>query len=222
MKIYYDKEKALKNNLICFGIDLTEEEIKNIPTSYCIYEGDDLFSGYPIVEGEKLRQATIVELIDKQIIKLNEGEVLNRDKGTIEKIEQPTWQYSWDFELLKWLPDEAKLEEGQYIDGETIITVPKLDNVILQKWEQETHTWIDITTNLDIAKKMYKEYKFLDTPINLEILEKQNLKEEFVTIMNQLFEIIFNNAKITIPKISPNLINLKNKFELAIKEAENE
>lgn len=222
MKIYYDKEKALKNNLICFGIDLTEEEIKNIPTSYCIYEGDDLFSGYPIVEGEKLRQATIVELIDKQIIKLNEGEVLNGDTGTIEKIEQPTWQYSWDFKLLKWLPDEAKLEEGQYIDGETIITVPKLDNVILQKWEQETHTWIDITTNLDIAKKMYKEYKFLDTPINLEILEKQNLKEEFVTIMNQLFEIIFNNAKITIPKISPNLINLKNKFELAIKEAEDE
>ena len=222
MKIYYDKEKALKNELICFGIDLTEEEIKNIPTSYCIYEGDDLFSGYPIVEGEKLRQATIVELIDKQIKKLNEGEVLNRDKGTIEKVEQPTWQYSWNFELLKWLPDETKLEEGQYIDGETIITVPKLDNAILQKWEQETHTWIDITTNLDIAKKMYKEYKFLDTPINLEILEKQNLKEEFVTIMNQLFEIIFNNAKINIPKISPNLINLKNKFDLAIKEAENE
>ncbi len=222
MKIYYDKEKVLKNNLICFGIDLTEEEIKNIPTSYCIYEGDNLFSGYPIVEGEKLRQATIVELIDKQIKKLNEGEVLNRDKGTIEKVEQPTWQYSWNFELLKWLPDETKLEEGQYIDGETIITVPKLDNAILQKWEQETHTWIDITTNLDIAKKMYKEYKFLDTPINLEILEKQNLKEEFVTIMNQLFEIIFNNAKINIPKISPNLINLKNKFDLAIKEAENE
>lgn len=219
MKIYYDKEKALKNNLFCFGINLTEEEIKNIPTSYCIYEGDKLFSGYPIVEGEKLRQATIVELVDKKIIKLEIGEVLNRKKGIIEKVEQPTWQYSWSFELLKWLPDEKKLEDGQYIEGENIITVSKIENAISQSWNKESHTWIDITTELEIAQNQYNEYKVLDTPLNLARLEKQGLKEEYVTMMDQLFEIISQLGetqkylKIVIPKPSQKLIDFKNNFK---------
>ena len=91
MKIYYDKTKAEQGSLYCLGIDLTEEEIKDITVPYCIYEGEKVFSGYPVVEGQKLRQATIVELVDKKIIKLETGEVLNREKGIIEKVPQPTW-----------------------------------------------------------------------------------------------------------------------------------
>nr|DAU93893.1 MAG TPA: hypothetical protein [Caudoviricetes sp.] len=208
MKIYYDKEKALKNNLICFGIDLTLEEIKNIPTSYCIYEGDDLFSGYPIVEGEKLRQATIVELVNKGIIKLQEGEILNREKGEIEKIKQPTWQYTWNFELLKWCPDEKKLDLGQYIEGEKIITVPRLENAISQEWDKNNHIWIDTTTDLDRVRAQYNEYNSMNDSITLIELEEQGLKTEYVSLMKELRALIIQ------------LENQKQKGFLAIKVEE--
>ena len=219
MKIYYDKTKAEQGSLYCLGIDLTEE-IKDITVPYCIYEGEQVFSGYPIIEGQKMRVATLTELIDLGEIKLKEGEILNREKGIIEKVKQPTWQYSWDFFLLKWYPDEKKLEEGQYINGNEIITVPRLENAISQEWDKSNYVWIDTTTNLDIAKLQYSEYEPLDTPLNLARLEKQGLKEEYVNMMDQLFELIpqlsassQGYAMIVIPKPSQKLINFKEKFE---------
>ncbi len=220
MKIYYDKAKAEQGSLYCLGIDLTEEEIKDITVPYCIYEEEKVFSGYPIIEGQKMRVATLTELIDLGEIKLKEGEILNREKGIIEKVKQPTWQYSWDFFLLKWYPDEKKLEEGQYINGNEIITVPRLENAISQEWDKSNYVWIDTTTNLDIAKLQYSEYEPLDTPLNLARLEKQGLKEEYVNMMDQLFELIpqlsassQGYAMIVIPKPSQKLINFKEKFE---------
>ena len=220
MKIYYDKNKALNKELYCLGIDLTEEEIKNITVPYCIYEGEQVFSGYPIIEGQKMRVATLTELIDLGEIKLKEGEILNREKNVIEKVPQPTWQYSWDFFLLKWYPDEKKLEDGQYINGDEIITVPRLEEAISQEWDKNNHVWIDTTTDLDIAKLQYSEYEPLDTPLNLARLEKQGLKEEYVNMMDQLFELIpqlsassQGYAMIVIPKPSQKLINFKEKFK---------
>ena len=219
MKIYYDKNKALNKELYCLGIDLSEEEIKNLP-EYVVYEGEKVFSGYPIIEGEKMRVATLTELIDLGEIKLKEGEILNKEKGIIEKIPQPTWQHKWDFELLKWVPDESKLQDGQYISGNEVITVPKIENAISQEWDKESHSWIDTTTDLDIAKLQYSEYEPLDTPLNLARLEKQGLKEEYVSMMDQLFELIpqlsassQGYAMIVIPKPSQKLINFKEKFK---------
>ena len=220
MKIYYDKAKAEQGSLYCLGIDLTEEEIKDITVPYCIYEGEQVFSGYPIIEGQKMRVATLTELIDLGEIKLKEGEILNREKNVIEKVPQPTWQYSWDFFLLKWYPDEKKLEDGQYINGDEIITVPRLEEAISQEWDKNNHVWIDTTTDLDIAKLQYSEYEPLDTPLNLARLEKQGLKEEYVNMMDQLFELIpqlsassQGYAMIVIPKPSQKLINFKEKFK---------
>lgn len=219
MKIYYDKAKAEQGSLYCLGIDLTEEEIKDITVPYCIYEGEKVFSGYPIIEGEKMRVATLTELIDLGKIKLKEGEILNREKNVIEKVPQPTWQHKWDFELLKWVPDESKLQDGQYISGNEVITVPRLEEAISQEWDRNNHVWVDTTTDLDRAKLQYSEYEPLDTPLNLARLEKQGLKEEYVNMMDQLFELIpqlsassQGYAMIVIPKPSQKLINFKEKF----------
>lgn len=160
MKIYYDKAKAEQGSLYCLGIDLTEEEIKDITVPYCIYEGEKVFSGYPIIEGEKMRVATLTELIDLGKIKLKEGEILNREKNVIEKVPQPTCQYSWDFKLLKWYPDKNKLEDGQYIDKGKIIIVPKIKDAISQKWDNTTNTWIDTTTPLETVKNSMMNIKF--------------------------------------------------------------
>ena len=218
MKIYYDKNKALNKELYCLGIDLTEEEIKNLP-EYAVYEVEKVFSGYPIIEGEKMRVATLTELIDLGKIKLKEGEILNREKNVIEKVPQPTWQHKWDFELLKWVPDKNKLEDGQYIDKGKIIIVPKIEDAISQKWDNTTNTWINATTPLEIIKKQYDEYKILDTPFNFLEMEKLNIKQEYIDMMKELSNLIIslsNNTKgfsqIVIPKPSKSLIEFKNKI----------
>ena len=226
MKIYYDKAKAEQGSLYCLGIDLTEEEIKDITVPYCIYEGEKVFSGYPVVEGQKLRQATIIELVDKKIIKLEIGEVLNREKGIIEKVPQPTWQYSWDFFLLKWYPDEKKLEDGQYINGDEIITVPRLENVISQEWDKSNHVWVDTTTDLDRVRAQYDEYNSMNDYITILELEEQGLKAEYVTMMKELRRLIVEletqrqggftayTIEIVIPVPSEKLKQFKERFQL--------
>lgn len=224
MKIYYDKAKAEQGSLYCLGIDLTEEEIKNLP-EYVVYEGEKVFSGYPIIEGEKMRVATLTELIDLGKIKLKEGEILNKEKGIIEKIPQPTWQHKWDFELLKWVPDESKLQDGQYISGNEIITVPRLENAISQEWDKSNHVWVDTTTDLDRVRAQYDEYNSMNDYITILELEEQGLKTEYIAMMKELRRLIVEletqrqggfiayTIEIVIPVPSEKLKQFKARFE---------
>lgn len=226
MKIYYDKAKAEQGNLYCLGIDLKEEEIKNITVPYCIYEGEQVFSGYPIIEGQKMRVATLTELIDLGEIKLKEGEILNREKGVIEKVKQPTWQHKWDFELLKWVPDESKLQDGQYISGNEIIAVPRLENAISQEWDKNNHIWIDTTTDLDRVRAQYEEYNSMNDYITILELEEQGLKTEYIAMMKELRRLIVEletqrqsgftayTIEIIIPVPSEKLKQFKERFQL--------
>ena len=226
MKIYYDKAKAEQGNLYCLGIDLKEEEIKNITVPYCIYEGEQVFSGYPIIEGQKMRVATLTELIDLGEIKLKEGEILNREKGVIEKVKQPTWQHKWDFELLKWVPDESKLQDGQYISGNEVITVPRLEEAISQEWDKNNHVWIDTTTDLDRVREQYNEYNSMNDYITILELEEQGLKAEYVAMMKELRRLIVEletqrqsgftayTIEIVIPVPSEKLKQFKERFQL--------
>ena len=225
MKIYYDKAKAEQGSLYCLGIDLTEEEIKNLP-EYVVYEGEKVFSGYPIIEGEKMRVATLTELIDLGEIKLKEGEILNKEKGIIEKIPQPTWQHKWDFELLKWVPDESKLQDGQYISGNEIITVPRLENAISQEWDKSNHVWVDTTTDLDRVRAQYDEYNSMNDYITILELEEQGLKAEYIAMMKELRRLIVEletqrqggftayTIEIVIPVPSEKLKQFKERFQL--------
>lgn len=217
MKIYYDKEKVKKKILFCLGIDLTEEEIEKLSVEYVVYEGEKLFAGYPVVENDKLREATLVELVDLGERKLFEGEILNRETGTIEKIESPSWQHKWDYENLKWIIDKEKLQDGQYINENEIVTVPPLENAISQTWDKENHVWIDTTTDLETARAQYDEYKPLDTPLAFLELEEQELKEEYIEMMRELQSLIIQleeakEVRVIIPKPSEKLQSFKNNF----------
>lgn len=134
----------------------------------CItYESDMCFIGYPILEDDVLRPATLIELIDLGEQQLMAGEIINREAGTIEKIEQPTWQYKWDFELLKWLPDESTIQVGQYIEGEIIIEVPYDENLeyVNPFWDKETHTWIEKATETEKKSLYYSKINEMKTAI---------------------------------------------------------
>ena len=173
-----------------------------------------------------MRVATLTELIDLGEIKLKEGEILNREKGIIEKVKQPTWQYSWNFELLKWYPDEKKLEEGQYVSGNEIITVPRLEDAISQEWDKSNHVWVDTTTDLDRVRAQYNEYNSMNDYITILELEEQGLKVEYVAMMKELRRLIVEletqrqsgfaayTIEVVIPVPSKKLKEFKEKFDL--------
>ena len=173
-----------------------------------------------------MRVATLTELIDLGEIKLKEGEILNREKGIIEKVKQPTWQYSWNFELLKWYPDEKKLEEGQYVSGNEIITVPRLEDAISQEWDKSNHVWVDTTTDLDRVRAQYNEYNSMNDYITILELEEQGLKVEYVAMMKELRRLIVEletqrqsgfaayTIEVVIPVQSKKLKEFKEKFDL--------
>lgn len=179
---YYTRESIenfkIKRQLALMGQEdkiLSAEEMEKqgkteLYKDCIIYESDIVFVGYPILENGKLRQATLVELIDLGEQKLLAGEIINREEGTVEKIEQPTWQYKWDFELLKWLPDETLLNDGQYIEGEKIIEVSYDENLgyLIPVWDKETHTWKEQATE----EEKTAHYKYLINSYKAKILEQ--------------------------------------------------
>lgn len=179
---YYTKESIenfkIKRQLALMGQEdkiLSAEEMEKQGKTElykdCIaYESDIVFVGYPILENGKLRQATLVELVDLGEQSLLAGEIINREEGTVEKIKQPTWQYKWDFELLKWLPDETLLNDGQYIEGEKIIDVPYDENLgyLIPVWDKETHAWEEQATE----EEKTAHYKYLINSYKAKILEQ--------------------------------------------------
>lgn len=230
MFYYYKKDKIQEGILFCVyqsETKLTQEKINeinkyqdNLLNNTIIYEGEIPFFGYPILSGNTIRPANDRELVELNKLKLGEGEILIGDN--ISKVPQPNWQYKWDYILFKWIPDEEKLEEGQYISEDKIITVPKLENALVQEWNKSTHTWEDKTTVLDTAQAQYDEYKPLDTPLTLMDLEEQGLKQEYVNMMQELKKIIIQlknsthstgYSSIIIPAISKELKEFKENFK---------
>lgn len=230
MFYYYKKDKIQEGILFCVyqsETKLTQEKINeinkyqdNLLNNTIIYEGEVPFFGYPILSGNIIRPANDRELVELNKLKLGEGEILIGDN--ISKVPQPNWQYKWDYILFKWIPDEEKLEEGQYISEDKIITVPKLENALVQEWNKSNHTWEDKTTILDTAQAQYDEYKPLDTPLTLMDLEEQGLKQEYVNMMQELKKIIIQlknsthstgYLSINIPIISEKLKEFKENFE---------
>lgn len=198
MFYYYKKDKIQEGILFCVyqsETKLTQEKINEINKSQdnllndtIIYEGEVPFFGYPILSGNTIRPATDRELVELNKLKLGEGEILVGDN--ISKVPQPNWQYKWDYVLFKWIPDESKLQDGQYISENEVITVPKIENAISQEWDKAIHSWIDTTTDLDRVRAQYNEYNSMNDYITILELEEQGLKTEYVTMMKELRRLI--------------------------------
>lgn len=234
MFYYYKKDKIQEGILFCVyqsETKLTQEKINeinkyqdNLLNNTIIYEGEIPFFGYPILSGNTIRPANDRELVELNKLKLGEGEILIGDN--ISKVPQPNWQYKWDYILFKWIPDEEKLEEGQYISEDKIITVPKLENALVQEWNKSNHTWEDKTTILDTAQAQYRDYEGMDTPSTLEEMKQQDpaLVAEYLNMMIELRGLIYTLSTseqqlvgytaIQIPTPSESLKKFKNKFNL--------
>lgn len=236
MSVYYIKNNSIDNFQTLMKIEyvgvedhiLTEEELQQqnkveLYEDTTIFVSDSVFIGYPIRIDNTIRPANKVELINMGYQQLEEGEYIEGNE--VIKIERPSYQYLWNKLQNKWLPDETKLRDGDYIEGENIKHIPydKKLGYLKPIWNKVNHTWEEQATeqevNLHQAKGQYKEYAVLDTPLNFEKMVKQGILAEYKTMMNELESIIdtlstdlsvFSN--IVLPKPSKNLIDFKNKF----------
>lgn len=198
MKIYYNKDQALQGRLICLGIDLSEEELENL-TNYVIYESNDLFIGYPIVDGDILRQATDRELVEQGILPLAEGEKLVGD--SIVKVPRPNqypFAYNWNGE--EWELDLSKLPRGVVYNGETFDEIPLPKEYLEYHWEYPK--WVNDTTDKDIVRNSLNDYMKLNNWLDGEEMKEEGVFEDYKKYIKECRDYLRNKNNI-MPTPSP-------------------
>lgn len=147
-KYFYDKNKILKGETYCVGIN-------NIPNNYkknevVSFTGEQPFFGYPILENDTIRQATKYELYLKNIYKLKKNE------------------YIKDNQILEYSTEELKINKiiplasGEYIQDNKLIKTEPSDNFLLPTWNIEKRIWEEGTSEEGLIKeqdRILQEYK---------------------------------------------------------------
>lgn len=79
------------------------------------------------------------------------------------------------------------LEDGQYLDEEKqeIITVPCPEEYLSRKWNRNTHTWEDLTTDTQRVNKQYNEYMQLANTYDTELMKEEGVWENFRTFIDE-------------------------------------
>lgn len=181
MSVYYIKNESIDNfsenkRLEYMGIEdkvLTAEEMKEqfkeeLYKDTTIFISDSIFIGYPIRDNGTIRPATRIELVKMGLQQLEDGEYISDDE--IIKVESPSWQYLWNAEQKKWIPDENKLNSGDFIEGD-IIKHTSYDESLgyfIPVWNKEENVWEESAT--DEEKKA--EYKRMIDTFKAEILKQ--------------------------------------------------
>lgn len=158
---------------------------------------------YITIEDNTIREATEYEKYKRSQRKLEENEVAIDSKKTI-----------------------VSLAEGQYVEADEVVTVPCPEEYLKREWDKVTHTWKDLTTDLDRVEAQYSEYDGMDTPSTIQEMKLQDeaLATEYLNMMIELRGLIYTlsasenqpvgYAAIHIPKPSETLQKFKEKFNL--------
>lgn len=158
---------------------------------------------YITVEKDVIREATEYEKYKRAQRKLEENEVVLETKKEI-----------------------VSLSDGQYVEADEVITVPCPEEYLKREWDKVTHTWKDLTTDLDRVEAQYSEYEGMDTPSTIQEMKLQDeaLATEYLNMMIELRGLIYTlsasenqpvgYATIHIPKPSETLQKFKEKFNL--------
>ena len=198
---YIDKEYAdrfFKSKIIA----VFEQPLKK-PAEYFqkeVYQhyGKDI-PYYITVEDSVVREATEYEKYKRFQRKLEENEIVLETKKEI-----------------------VSLSDGQYVEADEVITVPCPKEYLKREWDKVTHTWKDLTTDLDRVEAQYSEYEGMDTPSTIQEMKLQDeaLATEYLNMMIELRGLIYTLSTsttyslINIPKPSETLQKFKEKFNL--------
>lgn len=115
MFFYYRKADIEKGKLFLLGIEdkkLTDEELKEqgkveLYRDSIVFEGDSHFVGYPILQGDTIRKATRLELINLKLDELADGEYI--ENGEIKLVR---YDYSLNYVKPVWNADKHVWEDG--------------------------------------------------------------------------------------------------------------
>lgn len=117
---------------------------------------------YITVQNNVVREATEYEKYQRGQRKLSENEVVLKEEIVV-------------------------LEDGQYLDEEKqeIITVPCPPEYLSSKWHRDTHTWEDLTTDIQKVEKEYNEYMQLTNTYDTELMQQEGVWEDFKTFIGE-------------------------------------
>ena len=185
-KYYYDKTKAQNQHMYCLGIDIDVNTIDN----YVIYEAEKPFSGYPIIEDNKLRSATMKELVNLGVVTLKEGQKIEDNK--IVFINPPNYYYKWNTEKFIWEIDESLLRDGDYLENGILKTEIPSQDFIYPIWDNKKHIWKEGATNNQIVSYYYSEYLKLNNIRDREKLKTKDLLDELDDFLNKCEVYLYN------------------------------
>lgn len=202
---YIDKEYAdrfFKSKIIAVFEQPLKKPAEYFQKEVYQYYGKDI-PYYITVEDNTIREATEYEKYKRSQRKLEDNEVVIDSKKTI-----------------------VSLAEGQYVEADEVVTVPCPEEYLKREWDKVTHTWKDLTTDLDRVEAQYSEYEGMDTPSTIQEMKLQDeaLATEYLNMMIELRGLIYTlsasenqpvgYAAIHIPKPSETLQKFKEKFNL--------
>ncbi len=202
---YIDKEYAdrfFKSKIIAVFEQPLKKTAEYFQKEVYQYYGKDI-PYYITVEDNTIREATEYEKYKRSQRKLEDNEVVIDSKKTI-----------------------VSLAEGQYVEADEVVTVPCPEEYLKREWDKVTHTWKDLTTDLDRVEAQYSEYEGMDTPSTIQEMKLQDeaLATEYLNMMIELRGLIYTlsasenqpvgYAAIHIPKPSETLQKFKEKFNL--------
>lgn len=179
MKFYYDKSKLLNKELYCLGIDLDESKIEN----FAVYESELPFIGYPIIEGNILRPATLQELVNLKEIILKDGEKISEDEIVCVPI--PDYYYEWNREKFIWEANTDLLKDGDYIERGKLKTSAPPQDLLKPIWNRENKLWEEGASNCQIVSNNYNNYMKLNNARERDRLQAKNLLIQFDNFLNE-------------------------------------
>lgn len=141
--MYYilDKKEAMNYRVICLyhSADFDEEFLnEKYGDNWCVFTSDYYNIGVPIVEGNTVRSATEVELIQLGFKELSDGQYL--ENGELKTVAKPNHKAKWNKELNVWETNEALLNDGEVLDeNQKIVYINKPNHYA--KWNKETKAW---------------------------------------------------------------------------------
>lgn len=202
MFYYYKKEQIQQGKLFCVyqsNTKLTGEEINNINTiqdnllqDTIVYESNYPFVGYPILDGDIIRPATVVELIQMGMQELQDGEYI--ENGELKKINRPSYQYEWDKSSNVWRLNENKLFDGQYIENNQIkeVVYDRSLGYIKPIWDKQLKQWAEGATDCDKARYDLAEIEKLNNYLDCEDMRRNGVFDDYVSYRDSLKSIISN------------------------------
>lgn len=174
-KYYYLDKNIVVNEHKCYVLGVYDKPLENAQDFFRMFFKDETLEvtyylgeeipSVPVMNGDVVRPVNPRELVELGFIALDDGAYIEGDN--IIKIDSPSWQYMWNKDEKKWIPNPEKLLDGEYIEGDEIKSVDIPTSLVVPKWNKELHIWQEGATQEEI-----KEHYFdMINKFKAEILE---------------------------------------------------